>query len=192
MDDGPLRGARAFDAVEQAPEHMIAEVLDGRLYTSPRPRVRHARAASVLGVELGGSFDGEGGGEGELGGWILLYEPELHFGEGPDIVVPDLCGWRRERMPQLPDAAFLELAPDWACEVLSPSTERIDRTKKRALYAREGVTHLWLVAPDTKVLEVFALEGTSYRLVGSWAEAELVRAPPFAALELALAGLWLD
>ena len=170
---------------------MVAEVLAGELHTLPRPRIRHTRAASVLGARLGGSFDGEL----EPGGWILLDEPQLHLGEGPDIVVPDLAGWRRERMPRLPDTAFLELPPDWVCEVLSPSTERIDRTKKRAIYAREGVLHLWLLAPEAQLLEVFeldTLDTRSYRLVGTWAEQELVRAPPFAALELPLATLWLD
>jgi Uma2 family endonuclease len=167
---------------------MVAEVLAGELHASPRPRIRHARAATLLGAKLSGSFDDDA----EPGGWILLDEPELHLGAGPDIIVPDIAGWRRERMPRLPDHAFLELAPDWVCEVLSPSTERIDRTKKRAIYAREGVSHLWFIAPDAKVLEVFALDNGSYRLVGSWADQALVRAPPFEALELALAQLWLD
>lgn len=188
MEKAPLRGARALDAVAHAPQNMVAEVLAGELHTSPRPRIRHARAGSVLGVKLGGSFDHGA----EPGGWILLDEPELHLGEGPDIIVPDLAGWRRERMPRLPDHAFLELAPDWVCEVLSPSTEQIDRTKKRAIYAREGVTHLWFLAPETKLLEVFALEGGSYQLVDTWAEQSVVSAPPFAALELGLAALWLD
>lgn len=142
----------------------------------------------MLGVKLGGSFDGEA----EPGGWVLLDEPELHFGEEPDILVPDLAGWSRERMPQLPDLPFLELAPDWVCEVLSPSTERIDRTKKRAIYAREGVGHLWFLDPEPKLLEVFALERGGYRLVDTWAEQAVVNAPPFAALALALAELWLD
>ncbi|PRQ05457.1 hypothetical protein ENSA5_02340 [Enhygromyxa salina] len=188
MSKKRLRGAAALDAVAQAPPNMVAEVLDGELHTSPRPRIRHARASSVLGVILGGSFDGDS----EPGGWILLDEPELHLGEEPDILVPDLAGWRREHMPQLPDHAFLELAPDWACEVLSPSTEGIDRVKKRAIYAREGVTHLWFVAPEAKVLEVFALDAGGYRLLDSWAAQALVYAPPFEALGLSLAELWLS
>lgn len=143
----------------------------------------------MLGAKLWG-FDGDDG----PGGWILLDEPELHLGPQPDkadIVVPDLAGWRRERMPQLPDEAFLQLAPDWVCEVLSASTERIDRVYKRVIYAREGVSHLWFVAPSTKILEVFELERGGYRLVGTWSEQDIVSAPPFAALRLALADLWL-
>jgi Uma2 family endonuclease len=186
MGEGTLKGAAALEAVEAAPENMVAEVLAGELYTSPRPRIRHARAASVLGAKLW-AFDGDD----EPGGWILLVEPELHLGPQPDIVVPDLAGWRLERMPRLPDEAFLQLAPDWVCEVLSASTERIDRVHKRAIYAREGVSHLWFVSPATKILEVFELEREGYRLVGTWSEQDVVAAPPFAALGLTLGELWL-
>jgi Uma2 family endonuclease len=184
---GILEGAAALEAVAAAPENMVAEVLAGELHTSPRPRIRHARAATVLGAKLGG-FDADN----TPGGWILLFKPELHLGPRPDIVVPDLAGWRRERMPRLPDEAFLRLAPDWVCEVLSDSTERIDRVKKRVIYAREGVSHMWFISPSTQILEVFQLEGESYRLVGSWSERDVVSAAPFAALALALADLWLS
>lgn len=187
MGEGTLQGAAALEAVAAAPENMVAEVLAGELYTSPRPRIRHARAASVLGAKLWG-FDGDEG----PGGWIFLYEPELHLGPRPDIVVPDLAAWRRERMPQLPDEAFLRLAPDWVCEILSASTERIDRVHKRVIYAREGVSHLWFVSPSTRILEVFELEREGYRLVGTWSERDIVAAPPFAALALALGDLWLS
>jgi Uma2 family endonuclease len=95
-------------------------------------------------------------------------------------------------MPRLPDDAFLRLAPDWVCEVLSTSTERIDRVKKRVIYAREGVSHMWFISPSTQILEVFELEGESYRLVGSWSERDVVSAAPFAALALELADLWLN
>lgn len=183
----PLYGQDAHDAVAKAPDDVVAEVLGGELHTSPRPRVRHARAASVLGGKLGSYFDYGDDGPGQ---WILLDEPELHLGQGPDIVVPDQAGWRRERVPEFPDAAAIHIAPDWVCEVLSPATEAIDRGKKRDIYAREGVAHLWLVAPIPKVLEVFSLEGTNYRLVGTWSEADVVRAPPFEAASLQLADLW--
>lgn len=184
----PLCGKDACDAVDSAPEDRIAEVLAGELHTSPLPRVRHSRTASVLGVKLGGRFDDGGSGS---GGWLFLFEPGLHLGVSPDIVVPDQAGWRCERMPKLPDTAAIELAPDWVCEVLSPSTERIDRGMKRAIYAREQVHHLWFVAPDAELLEVFALDRDTYRLLGTWSGDEAMRAPPFEALELALSDLWL-
>ena len=123
----------------------VAEILDGELFLSPRPASRHARATSLLGSELTGAFDRESGNPAGPGGWWILDEPELHFGS--DVVVPDIAGWRRERMPRIPDAPWFDLAPDWLCETLSPSTARIDRTRKLAIYAREGIRHVWLVDP---------------------------------------------
>src|SRR5690606_30130204 len=125
----------------------------------PRPAAIHAVAASVLGGELSGPFHR---GRGGPGGWVILDEPELHL--GGDVLVPDLAGWRRERMPEIPDAAGFELAPDWVCEVLSPSTEAVDRAQKVRLYAREGVAHVWLLNPRGRTLEVLALDGSGYRI----------------------------
>jgi len=127
-------------------------------------------------------------GRGGPGGWILLDEPELHL--QADVLVPDLAGWRRERMPELPDAAALDLAPDWICEVLSPSTAATDRAEKMPIYAREGVTNLWLVDPIARTLEVSRLEQGRWVLLGTWRDEARVRVEPFAAFELDLAGLW--
>jgi Uma2 family endonuclease len=121
-----------------------------------------------------------------------LDEPELHVGSEPDILVPDLAGWRRERMPVAPRAAFFSLAPDWVCEVLSPSTASLDRTDKARIYARERVRHIWLVDPDLRTLEVLRLDGSAYRIVDVWCSEAIVRAEPFDAIELQLALLWAD
>jgi hypothetical protein len=86
-----------------------------------------------------------------------LDEPELHFGE--HVVVPDLAGWRRERMRAMPRQAFFTLAPDWVCEVLSPSTERADRGRKLRIYAEAGVAHVWFLKPADRTLEVLRLRG---------------------------------
>src|SRR5690606_2514566 len=134
-------------------EHFVAEILDGELYATPRPSLQHAHAASVLCGELIGPFHR---GRNGPGGWLILVEPELHLGS--DVVVPDLAAWRRERLPKLPTAAHVEIAPDWACEVVSPSTERIDRAKKLRIYARERVAHVWLVNPTLQTLEVLRLD----------------------------------
>src|ERR1700729_1449695 len=128
----PAKRRATYQDLLDVPEHLVAEIIDGALITQPRPASRHARAASRLGAELDGPF---ARGKGGPGGWILLDEPELHL--HGDIVVPDLAGWRRERMPELPDAAAFELAPDWICEVLSPGAAARDRTEKMPLYARE-------------------------------------------------------
>jgi Uma2 family endonuclease len=146
----------------------------------------HARAAFRLGGALG-PFDRNPGG-GEPGGWLLLSEPELHL--GGEALVPDLAGWRRERMPELPDAAALTLAPDWVCEVLSPSTEALDRVGKMGSYAREGVKHLWLVDPRSQVLEVYRLEGGRWSRLGAHLGSATVHVEPFDALALELGALW--
>lgn len=119
---------------------------------------------------------------------MQLDEPELHLGRA--ILVPDLAGWRRERLPELPDAPFLTVAPDWVCEVLSPSTEQFDRAEKLPLYARQGVAHAWLVNPDVRTLEVLRLDGATFRVISTHREGDKVRAEPFDAYELDLALLW--
>ncbi len=171
--------------VEALPDHVVGEILDGELYASPRPRLRHAMAATRLTGRLSPPFDD---GQGGPGGWWLLIGPELHLGE--DIVVPDLAGWRRERLPEVPDEPHLELAPDWVCEILSPSTERIDRGLKLGVYAREKVPHAWLVNPGTRTLEVLRLQGDEWLIATVHLDADRVRAEPFDAIELDLAGLW--
>jgi Uma2 family endonuclease len=175
-----------YEDLRALPEHLIGELVDGELVVSPRPALRHAAAASALGVDLGGAF-GRRGGAGP-GGWIILDEPEIHILD--QVFVPDLAGWRRERLPELPDAPFLELAPDWICEVLSPSTIALDRTRKTHHYARAGVAHLWFLDPSPQTLEVYRLDGEGWRLITSVAGSVKVRAEPFEALELDLGNLW--
>jgi len=187
MSAFPVRKRATYEDALNAPANTVAEVLDGTLYTHPRPAMPHALAGSALGEELGPPFKRGVNGP---GGWMILDEPELHLGPEPDIIVPDLAGWRRERMPAVPHAAYLTVAPDWACEVISPSTEDIDRAEKMPIYARENVAHVWLVDPLLKTLEVFRLDGESYRMVHTWRGSASVRAEPFDAIELELAILW--
>ena len=179
------RRQATYDDVLRAPEHVVAEVLNGDLHTSPRPAGPHAEAASVLGMDLGGAFHR---GRGGPGGWIILDEPELHLGR--DILVPDLAGWLRSRLPAVPPTPFLELAPDWACEVVSPGTERVDRERKLPIYARERVAHVWLVNPLERMVEVYRLDGDGYRLVVTRGGTDRVRLEPFGAIEIELEALW--
>jgi len=183
-----VRKRATYSELRDVPAHLIGEIIDGVLRTSPRPATRHARAASVLGGELEPPFSR---GRGGPGGWVILDEPELHLGAEPDVLVPDLAGWRRARMPELPDAPYLTLAPDWVCEVLSDSTRKVDRTQKLPIYARESVAHVWFVDPAASLLEVLRLDGTTYRLVGTFADDGPCRAEPFEALEFRLGDLWL-
>ena len=185
MSHAAPRRARYEDLLA-LPEHLVGEILAGELYTHPRPAPLHARAYSALTGSLWSPFDA---GRGGPGGWWIIDEPELHL--GADVVVPDLAGWRRERMPALPETAWFELAPDWACEILSPSTARTDRALKMPVYARERVSHLWLVDPDARTLEVYALQpDRHWLLLATLQEGEPVRQPPFEAVEFSLASLW--
>ena len=176
-----------YDDLVAVPEHLVAEIVDGELWTSPRPALRHAAAASGLGHQLGPPF---GGGRGGPGGWHILFEPELHLGD--QSVVPDIAGWRRERMPVVPDTAYATLAPDWVCEVLSPSTAQFDREKKLRVYAEHGVRHAWLIDPLARTLDVLRLEGAHWRLIDAHAGGEVVRAEPFEAVPLELGALWAE
>lgn len=166
---------------------MIAQIVDGTLELHPRPAGPHSNAASLLGGELHNPFRR---GRGGPGGWIILDEPELHLGR--NVLVPDLAGWRRERMSEIPENAFFTLAPDWICEVLSPSTARLDRGPKLEIYAEHGVGHAWLVDPATRMLEVYRLEGTRWLRLGVHSRDDVVRAEPFDAVPLELANLWAD
>ena len=181
----PARVRNVYDALREVPSQLVAEVIRGVLHTHPRPAARHARAATRLGNRLAG-FDGDD--PSGPGGWIMLDEPELHL--GADVLVPDLAGWRRTRMPELPDVAAFELAPDWVCEVLSPGTTAVDRAEKLPIYAAHGVAHAWLVDPLEKTLEVLQLEGGRWLLLGVHRNDARVRAAPFDAIELELAALW--
>ncbi len=174
-----------YQDVLDAPAHRVAEIVDGTLYTHPRPAMPHALASVELGIELGGAFHR---GRGGPGGWWIVFEPELHFGD--DILVPDLAGWRRERMPEYPDTAYVTLAPDWVCEVLSASTRRLDLHGKRPIYAREGVSHLWLVDPADRTLEAFELHDGQWLLTASAKDDEPVSVRPFDAITFSLAELW--
>ncbi|KYF73304.1 Uma2 family endonuclease [Sorangium sp. So ce388] len=190
---GEKQRRATYADLEAVPPNKVAELVRGTLHVFPRPAPKHAWASSRLGAKLGGPFDlGDGG----PGGWHLLDEPELHFldpnapGE-IDALVPDLAGWRVERMPELPDTAYFELAPDWICEVLSPSTEDVDRDEKMPIYAREGVRYAWLVDPIARTLEVYVLdEDRRWGPAVVHRNAARVRIEPFDAIELDLSVLW--
>ena len=170
--------------IEALPEHVTGQLLEGELVAFPRPSGEHAIVSSALGAQLGRPLQlGRGG----PGGWWILDEPEIHLAE--DVLVPDLAGWRTSRLSS-PKGPFQTVAPDWACEVLSPSTARIDRGQKLRIYAREGVGHVWLVDPAARTLEVLERDGATWRLLGVWSGDERVKAAPFDAVEVELGLLW--
>ncbi|MCY4357027.1 MAG: Uma2 family endonuclease [Gammaproteobacteria bacterium] len=175
----------SYQDILDAPPNMVAEILAGTLHTQPRPALPHAAASYILGGELFGPFNKGVGGP---GGWRILIEPELHLGN--DVVVPDLAGWRREAMPDIPDVAWCETAPAWICEVLSPSTRRLNQNEKSQCYAREGVSHLWFVDPKSKTLEVFVLKKGAWLLRAKLEDNTQVSQPPFDAISFPLSALW--
>jgi Uma2 family endonuclease len=181
------RRQELYDAYCAVPSHQRAEIINGTLYVMSRPAPRHANATSVLGADLNGPFQR---GRGGPGGWWILDEPELQL-VSQEPMSPDLAGWRAQRMPALPDTAYFTLAPDWVCEVLSKSTETIDREKKLPIYAAHGVSHVWLIDPIAKTLEVYTLDSDRrWRDVRIHEGDARVRAQPFEAIEIDLADLW--
>lgn len=179
------RKLATYEDLFDLPEHLVGEIIHGQLITHPRPASRHAAASTGVSGQIYNPFhQGRGG----PGGWRILFEPELHL--GPHILVPDLAGWRRERMPELPDVAFFTLPPDWVCEVLSPGTARVDRADKMPIYAAQGIPFLWLIDPAPRTLEVFLLRDGRWSLEHVYQEDEEVRAVPFDAIAFPLADLW--
>lgn len=171
--------------IEALPPHVVGEILFGILHSHPRPGPRHAAASSAVGAELYNPFQR---GRGGPGGWLFLDEPELHLGR--HVIVPDIAAWRRERMPELPETAYIATSPDWVSEVLSPATRRVDRTDKLTIYAEFGIGHAWYIDPDARTLEVLALAGGKWVVEATYKDADPVSAPPFAEHTFTLDVLW--
>ena len=184
----PAKKKASYDDLYRIPDNMIGEIINGELIATPRPSVLHSFASSCLGGELIPPYHhGRGGGP---GGWVILDEPEIRFGE--DILVPDLAGWRKARFSSPKQTNSLLVTPDWVCEVLSPGTVRIDKMGKMPIYARHGVPYLWLVDPAAKTLNVFRLKNGEWVVAGLYVENAVVRAEPFQEIEIDLNILWLD
>jgi hypothetical protein len=169
----------------ELPDNVVGEIIMGELHVSPRPAPRHSNSASGVVDQVRGPFHS---GKGGPGGWIILFEPEVHIDF--NITVPDIAGWRRARLPQIPNEAFFSIAPDWICEVLSPGTAILDRARKMPLYAQQGVKNFWLVDPIEKTLEVYENNMGKWLLLHTYANDDKVRAVPFDAIEIELSSLW--
>ena len=178
-----------YAQLEALPENLTGEIIDGRLYAQPRPANPHILTGSNLGGELYNPYQR---GRGGPGGWWILDEPEIHFIRNIEVLVPDLAGWRRERLPRLPRDQRIDLAPDWVCEILSPSTAKTDRVIKMPVYARYGVPYLWLVDPLAHTLEAFALHDGRWTVIGLFQEQDAVSVEPFTEIALELGVLWME
>lgn len=187
MTPAPLDREATYRDLLEVPDHLVAEIVEGELFTSPRPASRNAVATGKLFGQLDRRF---GDGDGGPGGWWFLIEPEVHLGR--DVFVPDIAGWRKERMPVIPDVAAFDLAPDWVCETLSPTTSRLDRYRKLPRYARYGIRNAWLVDPIGFGVEVYRLENEHWVLISTHEGSTLIRAEPFEAAEIDLGAMWLS
>lgn len=185
QDLAPTRRRATYADLEAVPPNLVAELIDGELVTHPRPRFRHSHTEFALPSVLMPAFGRKGS---DPGGWWFGVEPELHLDD--HVLVPDLAGWRRERMPEFPDAAFIEIAPDWLFEISSPSTQRHDRGSKRDIYGSHGVSHIWFVDPEARLLEAFEPRDGLWVLLKTYQDNDEVAAPPFAEGPFALGLLW--
>ena len=180
------RARATYQDVLNAPPHMVAEILQGKLYMNPRPAMPHSRVTSALHLALAKHYQKEDGGPGN---WTFYFEPELHLDS--EILVPDLAAWRYETMPSDPLGPYATIAPDWICETLSPSTRHIDVFHKRDIYASKGVKHLWFLDPDNRTLEGFQLlENSRWQLLSALDGNVEVSIPPFESARFSLDVLW--
>lgn len=182
----PAKRPATYEDLLKVPDNVIAEIIEGELFTSPRPAGPHERAAGGIYTRLRYFFDDGDG----AGGWWIAFAAELHLGQ--DILVPDISGWRRDRHPQHPvRGSAAVVPPDWVCEVLSPSTGRVDRMHKLPLYGVHEVEYAWIVEPALRTIEVFRRESGRWTLQGVHGGDEPARVAPFEAIEFPLSTLWL-
>jgi Uma2 family endonuclease len=180
-----MKTEATYEDLLRLPDNVIGELIGGELYVSPRPSGPHTLFASTLGMLIGSKYHlGING----PGGWWILDEPELHLGS--DHLVPDLAGWRRERMPELPKGHRFTIAPDWICETLSTSNAVYDRRKKLPIYAGHGIPWAWIADPIHRTVEVLQLVNQRWTLLGTYDENDAFAAEPFPLAEIDLPLIW--
>lgn len=170
-----------YNQLTELPENLTGEILNGQLYTNPRPSGKHVSVATNLSIDIGSPYQR---GKGGPGGWRILVEPEVHFVLDTEVVVPDVAGWRKERLPEVPESHKFMVVPDWVCEIYSPSSENIDRKIKMPLYARFGVSYLWMVHPIQQTLEAFKLHNGNWQLQGAFENKDEICVEPFESISI--------
>jgi len=180
--DAPFKKNAKYADLYTIPDTWVGEIIHGDLYAFPRPRTVHSRALTRL-MQALLRYDDDDSND----GWIILHDVEIWFGK--NLLVPDVCGWRRSKLPELPDVVTMKIAPDWVCEGLSPSTFRLDKGPKREIYAKGGVGHLWFADPVLHSIDVFALERKSYKYLRSAGGDDKIALAPFPHA-IDLAKLW--
>jgi len=187
MNPQTARKPFLYEQLMALPEGLTGEIINGQLRTQPRPAWPHGLAGSRLGADIEGPY---GRGRGGPGGWWIIDEPEVHFVLDTEITVPDIAGWRRERMPSPPEGHKIRVVPDWVCEIFSPATKSSDREEKMPLYARYDVRFAWLVDPKTHTLEAYELADAKWQPLGVFRDDDMVSVAPFDAIVIRLADLW--
>ena len=185
----PARALATYRDLLRLPEDVWGEVLGGEVVTAPAPLPRHSKSQGALRSFVGRPYDDDDG-HGGPGGWWVFVEVDVEL-TAHDVVRPDLAGWRRERLLDPGTQRPIRVAPDWVCEVLSPSTASRDRNQKRTLYHRHGVGHYWLVDPEARLVEVFAHAEVGWTLVGTYGDEDTVALPPFLEVEVPIGRLFL-
>lgn len=179
--------AELWARLEALPANVKGEIIEGQLYVQPRPRPRHSRGIGFLGRFLGGSFDYDEDGP---GGWWIFPEPGIELPRAPEVA-PDLAGWRRENLPELPaEGVQFHTVPDWICEVFSPSNARYTQQTKAPYYAGIGVQWLWIVDLRSHVIEVRCLNQGKWVVEAVFTDETEARMPPFDAIAVPLHRLW--
>ena len=182
----PARKKATYDDLYAVPENMTGEIINGELIVTPRPSRKHIYTASALGGELVPLYQfGRGGGP---GGWVILDEPEIQFGE--HTLVPDFAGWKVERYPEEEPHNWISVSPDWVCEIISPSSELYDRDEKMSIYAEHGVPYVWLINPVIALLEAYKLVSGGWFRFAMFSGNKMVRVEPFQETDIDLGSLW--
>lgn len=183
--------ARTVDDLLAIGEHeRFHEVIDGDLVRKAMPSARHG-AAQIAASQLLRPFNRRPGGSGGPGGWWFASETEIQLA-ADQVYRPDVCGWRRERLAELPSEAPVKVRPDWVCEILSPSNAGNDTVKKLRGYHRHQIPHYWIIDPVAETLTVHRFTEGGYLLVLAAERSERVRAEPFDAIELQVGVLFGD
>ena len=175
-----------LEELDALPPGIVGEIIEGVLYTMTKPRMRHQRTTRKISGGVGEPFDD---GRDGPGGWWIIPEPGIELPNTPEIS-PDVAGWRRDRMPEMPVDEPIRVVPDWVCEILSKTTRRHDLEVKRPYYAKVGVAYHWLVDIDARLLTAHRLESSDWRLIGTYSNETGARIPPFDAVPLDVASWW--
>jgi Uma2 family endonuclease len=180
--------ATAADLLAIPESQRFHELIGGDLVRKAISSGAHGRAQRALGGRVGDAYDRRPGVK-RPGGWWIVTEVEIKLSE-QEIYRPDIMGWRRDRLAELPSEAPILVRPDWVCEVLSRANARNDRVKKLRVYHRSGVPHYWLVDPEEETLSVFRWTPDGYLLALTAERGDRVKAEPFDAIVLSLDALF--